>query len=817
MSAESEKIRASLAEQLDDLEENLGATVDDVAMLADIQQGIGELLADNGSVESDIRRVLQERFDEGELRKETYQLVKSMLDRYVTEDVSTSPLVTPGKAPVDDTLIDETSIDDADIPDGAVPTAAKVAPDRPAELGIPKEKEADAFSSTAVIPNETLRPATADDQVQVGSVLRDRFLLQERVSGGSMGVVYKALDRRLAETGTEDPYVAIKVLSPELAKSGSALRALQQEAAKGRRLNHPGIVRFIDLDRDDDLYFIVMEWLEGRTLAQILDSPDGKRITDGRAIEIVQQLGEALEYAHKCGIVHADVKPGNVMILPNGETRLFDFGVARVLRAQSDDDVAEPASMPAVTPEYSSMQVLTGDNPVPADDVFSLACLLYRLIAGYRVFGPRNAAEAASEGMKPQPLKSLPEAQWRVLKKAISYSRVTRYGSMADFLGALANPVEELPAIVAEERVVEAKTSSKSWLVGLIVLLGILGFAAYKFDVLATVEDFIAAQQSIRPEPASGAPGEASEPADASIAAPTSSDSEVEILVGGEPIETTPAESGLVPEVGRSSAGASLFEPAPAPLPPADHELTLANYGEPGPQLTVTLRENAGSASIDLKRNSNIELPLDIRIEEVGHSGNRSPWASGQMSVSDNGRFRFARGQERARVVLSMASDPLREADQQATLLVRESDSANAELATIELVLEDDDQRAFEAGLPANTVAFASGQIAVGERDPAVQIDVLRFNPDSQALEVSYSVADVTASEGQDYFSAPRSMIRFAPGQRTARLLIPLVQDSLSEGDEAFAVELQKDGQSTAPDVFHRVVVMIRDDDPPGR
>ena len=102
------------------------------------------------------------------------------------------------------------------------------------------------------------------------------------------------------------------------------------------------------------------------------------------------------------------------MILPNGDAKLFDFGVARVrqktLESQPDFD---PGVLGLLTPAYSSMQVLTGEDPVAADDVFSLACLLYRLIAGYRVFGPRNAAEAADAGMKPERLNGVTDNQWR--------------------------------------------------------------------------------------------------------------------------------------------------------------------------------------------------------------------------------------------------------------------------------------------------------------------------------------------------------------------------------------------------------------------
>ena len=96
-----------------------------------------------------------------------------------------------------------------------------------------------------------------------------------------------------------------------------------------------------------------------------------------------------------------------------------------------------PDILSAATPAYSSMQVLTGEDPAAADDVFSLACLAYRLIAGYRVFGPRNAAEAAEAGMEPQRLENMSNAQWQALRKALSYSRVARFSSPSEFISAL--------------------------------------------------------------------------------------------------------------------------------------------------------------------------------------------------------------------------------------------------------------------------------------------------------------------------------------------------------------------------------------------
>ena len=834
MSAESEKIRASLTEQLTDLDAGLGATVDDVDMLADMQQGISRLLYDNHIAESEIRKVLQEQYEAGKLRKETYQLVKSMLDHYDGKPPATKPAAPPAAA----------------APDVAAPASAS------------HERVDDVFSSTTVLPNEILREPTVDDQVQVGSVLRDRFLLQERVAGGSMGVVYKALDRRLAEAGAESPYVAIKVLSPQLSRSGSALRALQQEAAKGRCLLHPNIVRFIDLDREDELYFLVMEWMEGRTLADLLDSPEGKKIGIERALEIVRQVGAALDYAHKCGIVHADVKPGNVMVQPDGTVKLFDFGIARVLQTQATNKDFDPGVLGALTPAYSSMQVLTGDEPVPADDVFSLGCLMYRLIAGYRVFGPRNAAEASQEGMQPQRINALSDSQWRALNKAISYARVTRFETVAEFLAALNDRSEETISLDPDERrfVEEHHGSGLGWLIGLIVLLGILGFAGYRFDLHVTAMQWLQELQAgrettvldIEPPPqveiaapasavteADDTPADVQDEAapDAGLSADTAvprgdgvtADPETE---GGAATATDPAtqaapavpSDAIIEPTGEPAAdltGESATEPAaivPAipdysNLPAADVEIYLIDTEAAIEPVIITLREGRSGAVVDLVRDTGVDEPLSLRIEEIGHSGNRSPWASGQMLISDDGFVEFLPGQERARMTLDMVDDPLRESDQQSTLRVRELDSSVGEYAILEVTLEDDDQRVFESQLPANTIAFAVSQVAVAERDPAVQLDILRFNPDDQSIVVGYVVKDVTATAGEDYFTPGSNTLTFAPRQRTARLLIPLVQDSFSEGDEAFTVELSTGDSVVDSDVFQRIIVMIRDDD----
>ncbi len=811
MSTKSDKISDTFADQLASFDDRLAGTANDVDMLADIQSGIGALMASNGGNEADIRRVLQERYEAGGLRKETFQLVKSMLDGYSTEEVPASPAPAPLK-PMPRSAAAVTPV--------ATPAAVEPEGD-------------DKFGATTVIPSDIFPISSPAARAQVGSILRDRFLLQDKISGGSMGVVYKALDRRLAEAGTDQANVAIKILSPELAEDGHALRALQQEAAKTRCLVHPNIVRFIDLDRDDELYFLILEWLDGRTLADILDSADARSIDLEAAFRIVRQIGDALDYAHRCGIVHADIKPGNIMIMPNGDAKLFDFGVARVRQKHGESEF-DPGVLGALTPAYSSMQVLGGEEPVASDDVFSLGCLLYRLVAGYRVFGPRNAAEASQEGMKPQRPQNLTDDQWKALKKALSYSRVTRFKSVNEFIDALADIGEPTISFEAPERfATEADGGSPGkWLAVIAVVLGLAGIGAKQMGYLdpwleqftesAEIKDIAGPEliiEALEAEPELEIVTidepviEEATPSTVTAAEPAADQGTTEAEVDG------PGEDVAVTEP--EEAQAAVAEAVPryenlvdySTLPPPTAIVTFAIDAGAGDPTLVVLREDGDPLIVDFVRKGAVDTPLTLRLEEIGFSGNRSPWSSGQYALSNSGLVVFPAGQERARITLTAASDPRREADQQSTLRLRLADSAESELAIINLKIEDDDQRSFENRLPDNTIAFATSQVSVSEADPAVQIDIVRFNPDNTSVEVGYSVEGLTATEGEDYFAPGTYSISFGPGQRSARLLIPLVQDSRAEGDEAFVVKLDVDLETRPANISPNVAVMIRDDE----
>jgi serine/threonine protein kinase len=861
MSADPDNQRPDYSEALASLENRLHGHTDDEAMLVEVGVAIRTLLSGNAQNEDHIRAMLQKQFDAGHLRKESYELVQNLLGKIVTEELVRAPI--PDSASVGDELFAQT-----DVIDGQAQAQAQ-------HVALTQK-----MKSTPVPPDP-------ESQIQIGSILRDRFLLKEKVSEGSMGVVYKALDKRLAEAGDAETSVAIKVLTPRLSRNGSALRALQQEAAKGRCLTHPNIVRFIDLDREGELYFIVMEWLDGRSLSSILDENKSTGLDLPTAMDIVKQTARALDYAHQRGVIHADIKPGNIIITPSGQVKLIDFGVARVRQKENEGKSRfDPAVMRAGTPAYSSMQVLTGENPVPADDVFSLACLLYRLVAGFRVFGPRNAAQAAEDGMEPQQPQGLPDAQWQVLKKALSYSRVTRFESASAFVKALgiksngakpADPkpvapqtadkpppvVETVPPIQhehvfpsaprkdSEASAITAIRADKEpimfdlddeedeprrspWRLMVIgaIIIGSAVVVATRTDLvdqigesvdtldLSPVTDVFDSEPAIVDVPpvdestqdiaefvAEDEPGEALE----EILPLT----DEEPSVDEETVANQPDFDGgemLVPDELLSDPE-PVYEPLDySSLPIATLTINLTAESADDVTNDLTIREDGQSAIIDIFRDD-VTSDQTLVISETEFSGNQSPWQSGQYSVENDGQVIFVAGQQRARLTISMRSNPVREPDREVVLQVRDVASPETDLARINLVLEDDDQRAFERGLPRNTVAFAVNQVSVREFDSAVQIDVIRYNADNTTLEVGYVLQDVTATEGQDYFTPGSTIIYFAAGQRTARILVPIGQDARAESDEAFMLELETPPLTSDSNIFSQIAVMIRDDD----
>jgi serine/threonine protein kinase len=246
-----------------------------------------------------------------------------------------------------------------------------------------------------------------------------------------MGELYRALDRLRVEAGEDDATVAIKILKPGLRKSAEALNRFRKEALNAQRLAHPNIVRVFDLDQSNGQFFITMEWLRGESLAARLDDIGPRPMVLSQAKRILEGLGAALEYTHREGLVHGDIKPGNVYLTSDHGVKLLDFGLA--IAAASGPDSIDAVKRPfAITREYASREVLNGQRPTIQDDVFSLACLAYRLLAGYRPF--KNGSRDATQLSRP---KGLGPRQWGILRRGLASDRRDRPASVRELLDVL--------------------------------------------------------------------------------------------------------------------------------------------------------------------------------------------------------------------------------------------------------------------------------------------------------------------------------------------------------------------------------------------
>jgi TonB family protein len=290
--------------------------------------------------------------------------------------------------------------------------------------------------------------------VGVGTVLRDRFRLDQEVASGSMGVVYRATDLMKMEAQATDPSLAIKVLSREVVSKKDALKTFQNEIANTQLLSHPNIVRLFELDKDGENYFITMEWLDGESLDAVLDRSQGSALPDVQTYAIIEQLCDALSYAHGRGVIHADIKPGNVFLVKTGELKLIDFGIAQVEAMSALKNDAGNAAV-ALTPAYASCERFEAQTPTAQDDLYSLACMIYRLLSGRRVFSAMNALEAEQSGVEPVAIGGMSDSRWAALRKALSFRRADRQTSVAEFAEEFGQRGEERDELIDDEAFTE--------------------------------------------------------------------------------------------------------------------------------------------------------------------------------------------------------------------------------------------------------------------------------------------------------------------------------------------------------------------------
>ena len=263
----------------------------------------------------------------------------------------------------------------------------------------------------------------------IGTKLDGLYEIESLIGSGGMANVYKGKDLR------NDRPVAVKVLREEYMNDQDLVRRFKNESKAISILDHPNIVKVYDVSVTDQLQYIVMEYVEGITLRNYLDQRGGK-LTWRETVHFVSEILQALQHAHENGVVHRDVKPQNIMLMPSGELRMMDFGIARISRAENQ--LVSGKAMGSV--HYISPEQAKGDVTDAKSDIYSVGIMMYEMLSGKLPFEKGSVVEVAIKQISdnPPPLAEIvtdvPEALIQITEHAMAKDPAQRYPTAAAML-----------------------------------------------------------------------------------------------------------------------------------------------------------------------------------------------------------------------------------------------------------------------------------------------------------------------------------------------------------------------------------------------
>ncbi|MFE7742816.1 protein kinase [Nocardia sp. NPDC057455] len=267
-----------------------------------------------------------------------------------------------------------------------------------------------------------------------GAMIADRYRLQRLIATGGMGQVWEALDTRL------DRRVAVKVLKSEFSADPTFRHRFRTEAKTTAQLNHSGIAGIYDYGETIDpqgseIAYLVMEFVQGEPLNTVLNRLG--RLSVAQGLDLLEQTGRALDVAHRAGVVHRDVKPGNILVTPTGQVKITDFGIAKAV----DASPVTKTGMVMGTAQYIAPEQAVGEDATAASDVYSLAVVGYEVLAGQRPFTGEGAITVAMKHVRetPPPMPAdLPGNVRELIEITMEKDPARRYSSGGEFADAAA-------------------------------------------------------------------------------------------------------------------------------------------------------------------------------------------------------------------------------------------------------------------------------------------------------------------------------------------------------------------------------------------
>jgi len=278
-------------------------------------------------------------------------------------------------------------------------------------------------------------PAARKDPFE-GRTFGDKYRILRRLAKGGMGAVY------LAERQADGHKVAVKILTEEFSKMPGIQGRFKREASATGRLQHPNIVETIEMAKEDNYTYIVMEYVDGGSLVDALVRD--KKITPLRAVEIMSDILSGLAHAHEHGVIHRDIKPANVLLTSTGRAKVIDFGLAKDAEAQT---ILTLSGNVVGTPAYMAPEQARGDGSGPPADLYSCGILTFLLLTGRKPFEGKSLVDTLNKQIN-DPLPSIrevspdvPQALEDVVRKMCAKDPAKRHPSPADAVDALRQSV----------------------------------------------------------------------------------------------------------------------------------------------------------------------------------------------------------------------------------------------------------------------------------------------------------------------------------------------------------------------------------------
>jgi serine/threonine-protein kinase len=297
-------------------------------------------------------------------------------------------------------------------------------------------------------PAEAAPERPSAGELEVGSRVGD-YIVESRRGGGGFATVYRARDERTNRV------IALKVLHSYLARSASVLKRFHREAETIARLDHPNIVRLLGSGDTGGVPYLVMEWIDGATIAETLDARGPYSLDE--ILPIIEALTKALAAAHAVGIVHRDLKVANVALSDRGEVKLLDFGVAKLLAPDGADFGFTTAGTTLGTPHYMAPEQVLGDAIDHRVDVYALGILVFEMLTARRPFDGKNHLEVEAQQIEePAPAASrfaaVPAGVDAVIRRAMEKRPEARQADVLELYAQLAAAVSGRAAPVVARR-----------------------------------------------------------------------------------------------------------------------------------------------------------------------------------------------------------------------------------------------------------------------------------------------------------------------------------------------------------------------------